>query len=63
MTKQPKRRFMDWDDMPDEAPTSSERNLPFSQNVVIMPEPHSERWYALWAVSAVSTGGEFYGTR
>lgn len=34
----------------------------FVQHIVVMPEPHTPRWHAVWAQSAYNDHEEFYGT-
>lgn len=34
----------------------------FVQHIVVMPEPHTPRWHAVWAKSAYNEYEEFYGT-
>jgi hypothetical protein len=35
----------------------------FVQQIVVMPEPHTPRWHAVWAKSAYNDYEEYYGTK
>jgi hypothetical protein len=35
----------------------------FVQQIVLMPEPHTPGWHAVWAKTAYNDHEEFYGTK
>lgn len=58
-------RYFDWhhDEAHGDRQSTPETSSAFTQNVVIMPEPHSTHWHAVFALDDHNGHEEYYGTR